>query len=67
MTRPIDGGLALALPAEMPIAAVADLAARESECCSFYAFTLRIEGAQRELLISAGGGREAAVEALLGW
>jgi hypothetical protein len=65
--RPIDGGLALTLPAEVPISDVADLATRESECCSFYAFTLRIEGPRRELLISAGAGRQAAVEALLGW
>ena len=43
--RPIPGGVALSLDIAEPIDRVADLAARESECCAFYTFQLRIEGA----------------------
>ncbi len=64
--RPIDGGVALTLPADVSTADVAELVARESVCCPFYAFTLRVNGPQRELQISAGVGYEEAVEALLG-
>ena len=46
--------------------AVADLAQREAECCPFYDFTLSVIGEERTLDITAGPGREAAVEALLG-
>jgi hypothetical protein len=65
-TRPIPGGLALTLPPDVPTADVAELVAREAECCPFYTFDLRVDGSHRELLISAGEGRAAAVEALLG-
>jgi hypothetical protein len=64
--RAIDGGVAIGLAADEPIDRVADLAARESECCAFYTFVLRIEGGKRELEISAGEGREIAVQVLLG-
>jgi hypothetical protein len=63
--RPIIGGVALSLDPSEPIERVADLAARESECCAFYTFQIRIEGQTRELEISAGAGREIAVQALL--
>lgn len=63
--RPISGGVAISLDASEPIDRVADLAARESECCAFYTFQLRIEGPTRELEITAGAGREIAVRALL--
>jgi hypothetical protein len=64
--RTIPGGMALALAADEPLADVADLLTRESACCAFYTFTLRVDGPERELQISAGEGRDAAVEALLG-
>lgn len=64
--RPIEGGLSLDLATSEPMSQVADLVARESECCAFYTFTLRVDGNGRELQISAGAGREIAVQALLG-
>jgi hypothetical protein len=64
--RPVSGGVAISLNATERIDLVANLVARESECCPFYAFALRIEGSARELQISAGAGREVAVRTLLG-
>jgi hypothetical protein len=64
--RPIPGGVAMSLDANQPMDRVADLAAREAECCRFYTFTLRLEGQGRELEITAGEGREIAVRTLLG-
>jgi hypothetical protein len=64
--RPIPGGVAIALDGSEPIDQVANLAARESECCAFYTFVLRIEGRTRDLEITAGAGREIAVQTLLG-
>lgn len=64
--RPIPGGVAMGLAASEPVDQVADLASRESECCAFYTFVLRVEGPTRELEITAGEGREIAVRALLG-
>jgi len=64
--RRIQGGVSLELATSEPMSQVADLIARESECCAFYTFTLRIDGQARELQITAGEGREIAVQALLG-
>jgi hypothetical protein len=64
--RQITGGVAISLAAAEPVGDVAELAARESECCPFYAFQIRIDGPTRELEITAGAGREIAVQALLG-
>ena len=64
--RQILGGVAIGLATAEPLDQVADLAAREAECCAFYTFQLRIEGPTRELEITAGAGREIAVQALLG-
>jgi hypothetical protein len=64
--RDVDGGVAIGLAGDEPLDRVADLAARESECCAFYTFLLRIDGETRELEISAGEGREIAVRVLLG-
>jgi hypothetical protein len=63
--RPIPGGVVLGLDESEPIDQVADLAARESECCAFYTFLLRIDGRTHELEITAGAGREIAVQTLL--
>lgn len=62
----IDGGVALNLATSESISQVADLVARESECCPFYTFTIRVDGPARELRITAGEGRAIAVQALLG-
>ena len=62
----IEGGVSLELAPGEPLAAVADLASRESDCCPFYSFALRVEGNVRRLEISAGPGGEPAVEGLLG-
>jgi hypothetical protein len=64
--RPITGGVAISLNESEPVGEVADLVARESECCAFYTFLLRIDGQRRELEITAGESREIAVRALLG-
>jgi hypothetical protein len=64
--RDVAGGVAIGLAADEPLDRVADLAARESECCAFYTFVLRIEGTQRELEVTAGEGREIAARVLLG-
>ena len=64
--REITGGVALRLDAQEPIDQVANLVARESECCAFYTFRLQVEGPSRELQITAGEGREIAVQTLLG-
>jgi len=64
--RPIVGGVGLSLSPSEPIGAVAELVARESECCAFYTFLLRVDGPTRELEITAGDGREVAVQVLLG-
>lgn len=62
----LPGGARLTLEASEPMAPIADLVSRESECCSFYTFTLCIDGPTRQLDISAGPGGEAAVRALIG-
>lgn len=62
----LPGGARLTFAAGAPVAPIADLVGRESECCSFYTFDLRIDGAARQLDISAGAGGAPAVRALLG-
>ena len=59
-----DGAL-LRLASNEPIASVADLIARESECCAFYRFDLRVAGPERLLTIATVPGAEAAIPALL--
>ena len=62
----IDGGARLTLDSAEPMGPIADLVTRESECCAFYTFTLRIDGPIRQMDVSAGAGGEPAVRALLG-
>ena len=64
--EPLSGGARLAFGATEPVAPIADLVSRESECCSFYTFTLRIDGPTRHLDVTTGAGGEPAVRALLG-
>ena len=64
--RDVAGGVVIGLAADEPLDQVADLAARESECCAFYTFVLRIEGKQRDLEVTAGERREIAARVLLG-
>jgi MerR family transcriptional regulator, copper efflux regulator len=62
----IDGGVSVRLDVSEPIGEVADLVERESVCCPFYTFELRVDGPARQLDITAGTGGEPAVRALLG-
>ena len=62
----LAGGFRLVLDPSESVAAVADLIARESECCSFYTFILSIDGPKRRLDVSAGPGGGEAVRAVLG-
>ena len=62
----IGGGARLTFDTAEPMGGIADLVARESECCAFYTFTLRIDGPSRQLEVSAGLGGEPAVRALIG-
>jgi len=64
--EPLAGGARLAFDSGEPVAPIADLLARESECCAFYTFTLLVDGPTRQLDISAGAGGEPAVRALIG-
>lgn len=64
--KPIPGGARLTFGPDEDVEPIARLAALESECCAFYAFTLRVDGPARQLEISAGVGGEPAVQALLG-
>lgn len=63
-----DGGdeVSMALPPDLPMTGVVDLLERESDCCPFYTFDLRIDGPVRRLTISAGEGGGPAARALLG-
>jgi hypothetical protein len=63
---PIPSGARLTLAANEPMPAIAALVSRESDCCPFYTFTMRIHGPSRELDIGAGAGGESAVHALIG-
>ena len=62
----VRGGARLSFAAAEPVALIADLVSRESECCAYYTFSLRVDGPTRELDISAGPGGEPAVRALIG-
>ena len=64
--EPLPGGARLVLDGAEPVADVADLVARESDCCPFYTFALRVDGPTRHLDITAGAGGEPAVLALIG-
>jgi hypothetical protein len=58
-------GAVLTLAADEPLDALTELMAVESECCSFYRFSLAVSGPVRELEIDAGPSGHLAVEALL--
>jgi hypothetical protein len=60
------GGARLTFNPDESMEAVAKLVSLESECRSFYTFTLQIDGPTRRLEISAGAGGEPAVRTLLG-
>jgi hypothetical protein len=62
----IEPGRALAvLRAQHDVAArTADLAVRETECCSFFTFTLTATGGQLDLQISVPPAQTAVLDAL---
>jgi hypothetical protein len=62
----VDDRIRLRFPADHPLAEVTRLVGLESECCPFYRFTIRVDGARRALEVDAGPGRLPAVRALLG-
>jgi hypothetical protein len=62
----VAGGARLRFAQDEPMDAVARLAALESECCTFYRFTMLVDGPRRELTIEAGPASADAVDALLG-
>jgi DNA-binding transcriptional MerR regulator len=65
--EPVDGGLRLRFPSSPQLAArVADLAAREQDCCAFLTFTLRLTGAALELDVTAPSDAAGVVEDLFG-
>ena len=66
LVEPIRDGVRLIFQPDHSMFAVANLAEREAECCPFYEFKLSVSGEERTLDVTAGPGREAAVQALLG-
>lgn len=62
----LPNGARLTFDSAEPVGPIADLVSRESECCAFYTFIVRIDGPVRQLDISAGAGGEPAVRALIG-
>lgn len=62
----LPDGARLAFEEAEPVAQIADLASRESRCCAFYRFDLRVDGPMRQLDVTAGPGGAPAVRALLG-
>ena len=61
-----DDAIRLRFGADQPMTEVGRLVGLEAECCPFYRFTIRVEGANRSLEVDAGPGRLPAVRALLG-
>src|SRR4029079_19216097 len=51
--RAVVGGVAIGRAKDELLDRVANLAAREAECCAFYSFVLRIDGDGRELEVKA--------------
>ncbi len=65
LVETVPGGIRLRFEADEPMASIADLVAREAECCGFYRFGLTIEGSTRQLEVTTGPGGEPAIRALL--
>jgi hypothetical protein len=63
--RQTDGGAVLVLADDESLPQLDDLINRESQCCAFYRFTIRVAGDTRELQVDAGPGGYPAVAALL--
>lgn len=62
----MHGGIRLGLPADERLDRIIGLVAAESECCSFYRFTITVDGGGRWLEVDAGPDGAPAVRALLG-
>ena len=63
--RTTPTGAVLVLAVDESLDRVANLVDRESQCCGFYRFAIRVGSASRELEIDAGSGGRSAVDALL--
>lgn len=65
LQRPEPGWLRLGLdPAPQVEATAADLAARETQCCSFFDFTLHRDDGQLWLDVRVPAGREPILDAI---
>jgi hypothetical protein len=63
--RPVPTRLLLGLPADPAVAArAADLAVRESDCCSFFTFALTVNGARLHLEVTVPGAYTDVLDGL---
>ncbi len=63
--RPQPTQLDLTLPAVPAVAArVADLAVRETQCCSFYTFTLSVRSPELRLIVEAPPAQSGVLDTL---
>jgi hypothetical protein len=62
----IDGGVRLVLTPDAPIGEVAALAAAEQDCCTFFAFTLTVDGRGTALEVRAPMAARDLVTSLFG-
>jgi hypothetical protein len=63
--RPAATRLLLGLPADPAVAArAADLAVRESDCCSFFTFALTVRGERLQLEVSVPGTHTDVLDSL---
>ena len=66
VTRHTDGHATFELPAEPAVAATAaNLTARESQCCTFWLFTMTMTGGRVMLDVRVPPGKDAALDALV--
>ncbi|MGH9187622.1 MAG: MerR family transcriptional regulator [Acidimicrobiales bacterium] len=64
--QPIEHGLRLVYPPGSSLAAVADLAAAEHECCMFFRFAITVDGRGAALEVTAPADAQELVTALFG-
>jgi hypothetical protein len=62
----IDGGVELELPPTTDVRAVADLVARELECCAFFEFSISLAHNRIALAVHGPQAAESLISELLG-